>query len=178
MMGVLMTSFIGQLSVLDRRSKELVREEALDTTLRYMRDVIRRATRQPISRTQEGVNEYLLGDQSMLSFSAVIRTGSERYALRQLQFVVRRNESEGQLVQFSRIVDPGGDSEADNWLEEEVLLNGVDKVIFSYADGASSVESAWDVPGRFPKAISVTLQSEQEGRFLSRSTTAIPALSR
>lgn len=114
----------------------------------------------------------------MLSFSAVIRTGSERYALRQLQFVVRRNESEGQLVQFSRIVDPGGDSEADNWLEEEVLLNGVDKVIFSYADGPSSVESAWDVPGRFPKAISVTLQSEREGRFLSRSTTAIPALSR
>lgn len=178
MMGVLMTSFIGQLSVLDRRAQQLKQEEALDTTLRYMSDVIRRATRQPISRTQEGLNEYLVGNPSALSLSAVIRTGNERYALRHVRFVVRRNESKGQLVQLSRIVDPGAGSKADDWLDEEVLLNNVGNIIFSYVGGSTSAESEWDVPGQFPRAISITLLSKRDGQTLSRSTTAVPVLSR
>lgn len=178
-MAALMTLFFGQFRGFGVAAERLVEAREAHVVSDYVEAILARAMPLALISDNPAERRYLVGTSSSLRFSAIARTGYNRRSLREVE--IRTTDTMGgpaidQVLRPRRFGRPAQDID----LRVETLLPSRSMIRFRYL-GWREAESAWSDEwselAALPRAISIIVTMEREGRTYEAGSLAILELS-
>ena len=178
-MASLMALFLGQLRSFDVAAERLAVAREARVVSDYVEKIIERAIPLPLMSDDPAERRFLVGTGSSVRFAAIARTGYDRQSLREVE--IATTEYGGELA-IDQVLRPRRFGLPMREIEprSEALLPARSAIRFRYR-GWSEAEAAWSDEwselAALPKAISIIVTMERDGRTYEAETLAILHLS-
>jgi len=162
----LMLAIIGQYRLLGERREAIDRKNNVMAIASHLHSIIGGALRLPLSDAEEGSPRYLDGKTDRIRFVAGVRTGANRYGLREVVFELEEIDEGRRLVERHRLRRAISELE-DIQAESNVIGDSISGIKFRYlpvkiGDDTSLHEdswvTAWEDFNKLPYLIELTIE--------------------
>jgi prepilin-type N-terminal cleavage/methylation domain-containing protein len=179
-MAALIALFIGQLRGFGAAAERLAVAREAQVVSDYVEGLAERAIPLALMSDDPAERRYLVGTASSVRFAAIARTGYQRQSLREVEIATTGatgGPAIGQVLRPRRFGVPTHEIT----VQTETLLPSRARIRFRYLsrrEGEDAWSDEWQELGALPKAISIIVTMEREGKTFEAESLAILHLSR
>lgn len=179
-MAALIALFIGQLRGFSATAERLAVAREAQVVAAYVEEVLEGAKPLPLMSDRPAERRFLVGTATGIRFSAVARTGHQRRSLREVEIATTDaagGQAIGQVLRPRRFGVPLHDIA----VQTETLLPAQARIRFRYLgwrEAEDDWSDDWSELAALPRAISITVTLQRDGRTYEAEALAILPFSR